>query len=233
LSYFVYKSIAVFSRKIEKYLTTVSLKKYVYYALLLTLAFFLLLMIEITIPYFQLRDDVAFLRIKQVVLDNQVWKLAFYTHVFSACFCLLAGFTQFSNPLRTRHPHIHRWMGYLYVMVILGFSGPSGLIMSLYANGGIFSQISFTLLTTLWILFTAKGVIEIRKGNVLNHQKFLYRSYALTLSAITLRLWKLGLVVTLQPQPMDLYRWVAWLGWVPNLLLIELYIRTKIRSPFK
>ncbi len=34
--------------------------------------------------------------------------------------------------------------------------------------------------------------------------------------------------VTLQPQPMDLYRWVAWLDWVPNLLLIELYIRTKI-----
>lgn len=214
-------------------MTTVSLKKYVYYALLLALAFFLFLMIEITLPYFQLRDDVAFLRIKQVVLDNQLWKLAFYTHVFSACFCLIAGFTQFSNQLRTRHPHVHRWMGYLYVIVILALSGPSGLIMSLYANGGIWSQIAFTLLTTLWILFTAKGVIEIRKGNVLNHQKFLYRSYALTLSAITLRLWKLGIAVTLQPQPMDLYRWVAWLGWIPNLILIELYIRTKMKSSFK
>ena len=226
----MHKSIVIVIRKIEKLLTTKSLKRYVYYALLLTLAFFLYLMIEITIPYFQLRDDVAFLRIKQVVLDNRVWKMAFYIHVFSACFSLLAGFTQFSNQLRNRQPNLHRWMGYMYVTVILGLAGPSGLVMSIYANGGFYSQIAFTSLSILWILFTARGVVEIKKGNMVNHQKFLLRSYALTLSAITLRLWKLGLALTLQPQPMDLYRWVAWLGWVPNLLLIELYIITRIRS---
>jgi hypothetical protein len=47
------------------------------------------------------------------------------------------------------------------------------------------------------------------------------RSYALTLSALTLRAWKLGLVLAFHPKPMDLYMIVAWLGWVPNLLLAE------------
>ncbi|WP_425562939.1 DUF2306 domain-containing protein [Mucilaginibacter gynuensis] len=52
----------------------------------------------------------------------------------------------------------------------------------------------------------------------------MYRSYALTLSAISLRLWKWGLVLLLQPRPMDVYRVVAWLGWTGNLLVAELII---------
>ena len=52
------------------------------------------------------------------------------------------------------------------------------------------------------------------------------RSYALTLSAITLRVWKLGLALTLEPRPMDLYRVVAWLGFIPNLIVAEIIIRS-------
>jgi len=51
------------------------------------------------------------------------------------------------------------------------------------------------------------------------------RSYALTLLAVTLRLWKLGLVLMFHPNPMDVYRVVAGLGFVPNLLLAEWLIR--------
>jgi hypothetical protein len=50
------------------------------------------------------------------------------------------------------------------------------------------------------------------------------RSFAMAFSAITLRLWKVILVYLFQPSPMDLYQIVSWLGWIPNLLLIELYI---------
>jgi hypothetical protein len=53
------------------------------------------------------------------------------------------------------------------------------------------------------------------------------RSFALTLSAVTLRLWKLGITNTIDIKPMDAYRIVAWLGWVPNLLIAEMYIRLR------
>ncbi|MGE8242005.1 MAG: DUF2306 domain-containing protein, partial [Sphingobacterium sp.] len=56
---------------------------------------------------------------------------------------------------------------------------------------------------------------------------FMLRSFALTCSAITLRFWKVILVYLFQPNPMDLYQIIAWLGWVPNLLLIEFIIYRK------
>ena len=53
----------------------------------------------------------------------------------------------------------------------------------------------------------------------------MYRSYALTLSAITLRAWKWLIINVFETAPMDTYKIVAWLGWVLNLLVIELYLR--------
>jgi hypothetical protein len=50
------------------------------------------------------------------------------------------------------------------------------------------------------------------------------RSFALALSAITLRAWKYALVAIFHPRPMDVYQLVAWLGWVLNLVIIEVYI---------
>ncbi|MBL6445539.1 DUF2306 domain-containing protein [Fulvivirga sp. 29W222] len=197
--------------------------------LILTLGFFTVLMINITLPYFAFDDKVAFLKIKQWIIHNEIWKGAFYTHVITSCFCLIAGFTQFSDKLLRSRPKIHRTMGWLYVIVVLLFSGPSGLIMSVYANGGIPSQIAFTTLSILWIFFTYKGFKTAVRGDFSTHRKFMIRSYALTLSALTLRAWKLVIVLAFRPQPMDVYMLVAWLGWVPNLLIAEWYIRNRFK----
>ena len=47
---------------------------------------------------------------------------------------------------------------------------------------------------------------------------------ALTLSAISLRLLKWGIVAVWAPPPMDAYRVVAWLGWGLNLLIVEVWL---------
>lgn len=185
------------------------------------LAFFTFLMLRITLPYFSLDTDIAFLRIKQWVIHNHVWRGAFFIHVFTSCFLLIAGFTQFYNPLRRRFRKLHRYMGLLYLVVLVLFSGPAGLIMAVYANGGLLSQTAFILLSVLWIYFTVKAYIAIRRRDFTAHGNFMIRSYALTLSALTLRAWKFLLVLIFQPHPMDAYMMVAWLGWVPNLLLAE------------
>jgi hypothetical protein len=52
----------------------------------------------------------------------------------------------------------------------------------------------------------------------------MYRSYALTLSAISLRVFKLVIVALFHPNPMDVYVLVAWLGWVVNLGIAEFLI---------
>jgi len=96
--------------------------------------------------------------------------------------------------------------------------------MGFYANGGVTSKISFVTLAISWITFTAIAVIKARSGDFVGHRNFMIRSYALTLSALTLRAWKYGINNTFEFPPMDVYRTVAWLGWVPNILFAEFLI---------
>lgn len=197
------------------------------------LGYFTFLMVKLTIPYFTLEDNVAFLRIKQWIIHNQFWKGAFFIHVFTSCFCLIAGFTQFSNKIKSNYPKVHRYIGWLYIVDVLCFAGPTGLIMGFYANGGLTSQFAFITLSVLWIATTYIALHSILKKDYRRHQKFMIRSYALTLSAITLRAWKVLIVFAIRPHPMDAYMLVAWLGWVPNLLFAEWYIRSSFKLKVK
>jgi hypothetical protein len=192
---------------------------------LLTLAFFTVLMARITVAYLPYNTDVGFLRIKQDYIDIDHWRLAFFVHVYASMWALLAGFTQFSSRIQDYYPRWHRAFGYVYVADVLLITGPAGLLMGFYANGGLPSKISFVTLAVGWITFTAIALAKAKKGDFVSHRNFMIRSYALTLSAVTLRAWKWSITNTVELPPMDVYRAVAWLGWVPNIIAAELLIR--------
>jgi uncharacterized membrane protein len=192
---------------------------------LLTLAFFTVLMARITVAYLPYNTDVGFLRIKQDYIDIDHWRLAFFVHVYASMWVLLAGFTQFSSRIQDFHPRLHRAFGYVYVTDVLLITGPAGLLMGFYANGGLPSKISFVTLAICWIAFTAIALAKAKKGDFAAHRRFMIRSYALTLSAVTLRAWKWSITNSVVLPPMDVYRAVAWLGWVPNIIIAELLIR--------
>jgi hypothetical protein len=200
----------------------ISLRRALLYA---TLAWFSWLMLRITLAYWPIQDDVAFLQIKQDVIDIWHWKVAFFVHVFTSMFALAAGFTQFAPAVLRRWPRVHRWVGRLYVFDVCFITGPASFIMALYANGGPTSQTAFTLLAILWITTTALAWRNALQRRWPAHRAWMIRSYALTLSALTLRAWKLLIVLAFHPRPMDAYRIVAWLGFVPNLLIAEWIIR--------
>ncbi|TAE51279.1 MAG: DUF2306 domain-containing protein [Bacteroidetes bacterium] len=193
--------------------------------LLALLAFFSLLLLQITLQYIPYNTDVGFLRIKQQYIHIDHWRAAFFIHVYASMWVLLAGFTQFSAGIRRQMPQVHRVMGYIYLLDILFITGPASLVMSFYANGGLSSRIAFATLALLWLFSTAQAWRYARARKWRLHQDWMIRSFALTLSALTLRAWKLGIIWALAPPPMDVYRVVAWLGWVPNLLLAEYLIR--------
>jgi uncharacterized membrane protein len=192
------------------------------------LSFFTYLMILITIQYIPINFDTAFLRIKQEQIQLLHYKLAFFTHVYTSIFVLMTGMIQFSNTIRKKYRKIHRTFGKIYMTIILLFAAPSGLIMGYYANGGLIAKISFCLLAILWAFFTLKAFIEIRRGNYFKHREYMIRSYSLTLSAISLRLFKYLIINAFHTPPMSTYIVVAWLGWVFNLMIAEFIIyRTK------
>jgi len=189
--------------------------------------YFSYLLLLITLQYIPYHTDVAFLRIKQEVIVLNHYKFAFFTHVYSSIFLMILGAFQFSNFIQRKYTKLHRISGKLYVGILLLLSGPSGLIMSYYANGGFYAQVSFVLLSLFWMVFTFLSWFFILKKDVIKHQKFAMRSFALTLSAISLRLFKFLLVFFFEPFPMDAYRMAAWSGWIFNLLVVELIIYFK------
>jgi hypothetical protein len=194
--------------------------------LLLALAFFTYLMIRLILPYAALRNNTGFLHTKLRIYHLRYWRISFYTHVFTSLLVLLAGFTQFAPRLLLRYPRIHRAMGWLYLVVVTVISGPAALIMAFYANGGWVAQCGFILLDLLWVGCTAiAGYWAVRRRFAL-HGAFMFRSYALTLAAITLRsyTWLIGLA-GLPISPRDVYILTAWLCWVPNLIVAEWLIR--------
>ena len=186
--------------------------------------YFSYLMLLITLHYIPARLGVAFLLTKEDVTPMLHYRVAFFAHVYTGMFVLLAGMLQFPAVIRRRYPELHKWSGRVYAFLIIFVTGPAGLIMGIYGNGGLISQSAFCLLAVLWILFTLKAVLAAMAGQLAVHKAWMYRSYALTLSAISLRFWKWLFVLLFQPRPMDVYHVVSWLGWGGNLLIAELMI---------
>jgi len=201
---------------------------YKWLAWLLFFSYFFILMLQLTLRYIPFNSEVSFLQIKQTEVSGiKIYLPIFYFHVYSAIFVLLAGFTQFNKNILASYPKVHRWLGYLYVSLVLLLAAPSGIFIGCFANGGLMAKTSFIILGVLWFWFTLKALLLIIKRKITNHKIFMYRSFALATSAITLRLWKVILVYLFHPAPMDVYQIIAWLGWIPNLLIAEWLIKHK------
>ena len=198
--------------------------------LLVVLGFFSFLMLRIIFIYIPVQTDIAFLQLKQSYIHITAWRIAFFIHVFTSLLALLAGFSQFSKKLLKQWPRLHRVLGYTYVINVLMVTGPAGLLLSFYANGGVSSRIAFVLLSAFWISATALALYKAIKKDFQAHRFFMIRSYALTLSAVTLRIWKVLLANFTEIPPMDRYRIIAWLGWTLNLLVAELLIFYHIKK---
>lgn len=190
-----------------------------------TLVYFIYLLALISIQYIPINYEIAFLNLKQEEIKLTYYKFAFFSHVYSSIIIITLGLTQFSTTIRNQFPFIHKINGKTYILLILLVASPSGLIMSYHANGGLISKVSFTILSILWFLFTLNAYKNIKKRNFEKHKNFMIRSYALTLSAISLRLFKYGIVSIFELPPMDTYKIVSILGWTINLGIAEMIIK--------
>ncbi|HKC69953.1 MAG TPA: DUF2306 domain-containing protein [Bacteroidia bacterium] len=208
------------------------LKQTIYLLWMGVVSYFCFLMLLVTLPYLSFKLNVDFLLTKQSIIHIKHWRYAFYAHILSSIFVLLAGVVQFWNYFLVRFKKWHKRIGKLYVFLILFVSGPGGLVMSFYANGNMTAKISFVLLSVLWILFTALAFVYALKKNFVLHRNFMMRSYALTLSAVTLRGYAFILPYFSHVEAKQEYALLAWSSWTINLLIAEALIYSKRREVF-
>ena len=106
------------------------------------------------------------------------------------------------------------------------FSAFAGLAMIGGSTSGFSAQISFMTLGVLWLVFSYLLALNMFKENVERSRVWFFRTLALVLFFITMRIWK-GIFITLGVTHTDAYSAAVWLGWVINLLVVEYVILKK------
>lgn len=114
----------------------------------------------------------------------------------------------------------------MYIIVLLFISGPAAFVMSLYATGGRIAQTSFVILSIYWITSTFIAYYHVKRKDYEKHIKWMIRSYALTLAAVTLRFYAyLFDVFNLPLSSRETYILLAYISWIPNAFIAEVLIK--------
>lgn len=150
----------------------------------------------------------------------ETYPLTIYAHVFGASVAMALGPFQFWGRLRAQRPTLHRWMGRLYLALGVGVGGVSGLFMAFHAFGGVVSQLGFGCLAAGWLVTGVLAYRAIRARDIATHRRWMVRNFALTLGALMLRLYLPGSVASGVAFE-TAYPVIAWLCWVPNLIVAE------------
>jgi uncharacterized membrane protein len=176
--------------------------------------------------YLTLNPQVYFSEQKAVYMAHTVMLIM---HIVGAMLAVLLGPFQFLPKIRTgRFLNLHRWLGRAYLLSVL-VGGLGGLYMARLAYGGLPARLGFTTLAVLWLFSAAMAYKHIRKKEIERHREWMTRNYALTFAGVTLRLWQM----VFHGAGMDFltgYMIVAWLSWIPNLMVAQWIISRRRRS---
>ena len=187
------------------------------------MTFLALMLFLVAGRYLTFNPDVFFPEQKLVYMAHTAMIVL---HVAGAMLAILIGPFQFLEGLRKgRLLKIHRWLGRVYLISVL-VGGLAGLYMATLAYGGVVAQLGFAVLGMLWLFSGLMAYVHIRNKRLELHRAWMTRNYALTFAGVTLRLW-LPLLNGLGMDFLPAYLIVAWLSWMPNLLVAEWMVRRR------
>ena len=144
----------------------------------------------------------------------------FLFHIGGGMIALVVGAWNFLERSRERFLNLHRWLGRLYIVSVFT-AGLAGFSLSFTAQGGLTARIGFAMLAFLWVATAALAYVRIRAYDIESHRRWMIRNYSLTFAAVTLRLWLPFLMIAGNDFSV-VYPTVAWLAWVPNLIIAEI-----------
>lgn len=182
------------------------------------------------LSYFNFNFTYGFLRLKQTAIATGWYLPAYYAHVLAAGLILVLGLFQLRTTISLRWRKLHRLLGQCYAYGILFFAAPGGLVMSFFINRGPWVLTSFLIQSGCWFLFTALAVRAVKKGNIEEHARWMWRSYALTFAAVTLRLYVFLFTSSYDMSAPEAYGIIAWLSWTINLVAVEIYLSLRSSS---
>lgn len=144
---------------------------------------------------------------------------AIWFHLVFGPVALVTGALNFRHALRRGRPALHRRIGEAYVLATL-LTGLAGGWLACFAQGGLNTRLGFGALALATIATVAMAYRGARARDFRAHRRWMIRSYALILAAVSLRI-QLPLLASALQGFLPAYDIVAWSCWVPNLLMAE------------
>jgi Predicted membrane protein (DUF2306) len=98
-------------------------------------------------------------------------------------------------------------------------------LIALFSTSGLVAGFGFLGLAIAWLFCTSRAWLAVRRHDYLTHQRWMIRSFALAFAAVMLRIY----IPLSQIAGFDYaasYAGIAWLCWVPNLLVAQLLVRS-------
>jgi len=187
-------------------------------------------LVAIALAYFSFESDYEFLLLKQDLLHNITWKVAFYAHLAGGSAAVLTGTALFFTKWIKPSSKPHKILGKIYFISIMFVGGPTGLYLGFYAEAGYLATIGFIGMSTAWMLPTFVSVYKISKGDVIGHHKWIIRSYSMTLAGVTLRIMTPLGIYFLGWSYDTTFIITAYVPWMFNLGIAELVIFAKRNS---
>ncbi len=162
------------------------------------------------------------------VMANLYHRPWLYVHAGGGATALLMTPLQMAGGPRRRFPSLHRWTGRVYALGCL-VGGLGGLICAFGTTSGPVATLGFGGLAVAWLTTTTQGWRFAVARQFGDHRAWMIRSFSLTFSAVTLRLYLptlplLGLTFE------QGYVASSYLAWIPNLIIAELYLRGAFRA---
>jgi len=144
-------------------------------------AFFSLLLVYNTIPYFSFSQEFSFIEERIVLFAKPLYSACFYIHIFAGMWCISTALLQFSSWILKKRKKIHIWSGKIYVFVVLILGAPTGMYMSFFAKGSMAERFAvhvhgYGLVHYYGSWFTGRARTEHHQPQELD-DPFLYHGY--------------------------------------------------------
>jgi uncharacterized membrane protein len=121
-------------------------------------------------------------------------------HLTSATVALVTCLFQVWPWLRQRHPRVHRTIGRVYVFAGVYPAAVSALVLTLVWPFSAVTSFGMLLLSVLWFSITTYGFVLRRQGRIVDHRRWMLRSFALTVSPLLNEAIRPFIVLRLQEQ---------------------------------
>jgi hypothetical protein len=144
-------------------------------------------------------------------------------HIIASGIALVTGPFQFVRRFRRRRPAAHRALGRTYVFACL-VGGLAGGTIALFSASGLVAGSGFFLLALAWLFCTVRAWRAVLAHDYAGHQRWMMRSFSLTFGAVMLRVY-IPLALAMGFTFAQAYPLIAWLAWVPNLVLAQRLIK--------